>query len=123
VRRALGLFDERYMKLDAGDPITYAHVNGLGTSIGTIVDALRDLPRVVVQAMFVSDGKGRVDNTTEGAINEWLVALDAIQPSRVQVYTIDRPPSLQSLRAVPIRRLREIAERVRAKEIPADVFS
>lgn len=123
VRRALGMFDDRYMKLDAGDPITYAHVNGLGSSIGTIVDALRDLPRVVVQAMFVSDGKGRVDNTTEGAINEWLGALDAIQPSRVQVYTIDRPPALEGLRAVPMRRLREIAERVRAREIPADVFS
>jgi wyosine [tRNA(Phe)-imidazoG37] synthetase (radical SAM superfamily) len=123
VRRALGLFDERYMKLDAGDPITYAHVNGLGSSIGAIVDALRDLPRVVVQAMFVSDGAGRVDNTTEGAINEWLGAIDAIQPSRVQVYSIDRPPALEGLRAVPRRKLREIAERVRAREIPADVFS
>ena len=123
VRRALGMFDDRYMKLDAGDPITYAQVNGLGSSIGTIVDALRDLPRIVVQAMFVSDGKDRVDNATEGAVNEWLGAIDAIQPSRVQVYTIDRPPALQGLRAVPMRRLREIAERVRAKDIPADVCS
>ena len=123
VRRALGKFDERYMKLDAGDPITYAHINGLGNSIVTIVDALRDLPQVVVQAMFVSDGKSRVDNTTEGAINEWLGAIDAIQPSRVHVYTIDRPPALQDLRAVPMRRLREIAERVRVREIPADVFT
>ena len=123
VRRALGLFDERYMKLDAGDPITYAHVNGPGTSIGTIVDALRGLPRVVVQAMFVSDGKGRVDNTTDGAVHEWLNAIDAIQPLRVQVYTIDRPPALDGLRPVPIRRLREIAERVRTREIPTDVFS
>jgi len=87
------------------------------------VDALRDLPQVVVQAMFVSDGAGRVDNTTEGAINEWLNAIDAIQPARVQVYTIDRPPALDGLRAVPARRLREIAERVRAQEIPADIFA
>jgi wyosine [tRNA(Phe)-imidazoG37] synthetase (radical SAM superfamily) len=123
VRRALALFDERYMKLDAGDPITYAHVNGLGTSIGTIVDALRDLPRVVVQSMFVSDGKGRVDNTTEGAIVEWLAAIDAIQPMRVHLYTLDRPPALDGLRAVPMRRLREIAERVRLREIPADVIA
>jgi wyosine [tRNA(Phe)-imidazoG37] synthetase (radical SAM superfamily) len=123
VRRALGLFDERYMKLDAGDPITCAHINGVGTSICTVVDALRDLPQVVVQAMFVSDGAGRVDNTTEGAINEWLNAIDAIQPARVQVYTIDRPPALDGLRAVPARRLREIAERVRAQEIPADIFA
>ena len=123
VRRALGRFDERYMKLDAGDPITYAHVNGLGTPIGTIVDALRNLPQVVVQSMFVSDGKGRVDNTTEGAIREWLAAIDTILPSRVQIYSLDRSPALPGLRAVPARRLREIAERVRLREIPADVIS
>ena len=123
VRRALGRFDERYMKLDAGDPITYAHVNGPGTPIGTIVDALRNLPQVVVQSMFVSDGKSRADNTTEGAIHEWLGAIDAIQPSRVQIYSLDRPPSLPGLRPVPARRLREIAERVWLREIPADVIS
>lgn len=123
VRRALSAFDERYMKLDAGDPITYAHINGLGTSIGAIVDALRDLPRVVVQAMFVKDGKGEVDNTTEGAVHEWLGAIDAIQPSRVHIYTIDRPPALDVLRPVPMRRLREIAERVRLREIPVEVFA
>jgi wyosine [tRNA(Phe)-imidazoG37] synthetase (radical SAM superfamily) len=122
VRRALAMFDDRYMKLDAGDSITYAHVNGLGTSLGTIVDALSDLPRVVVQAMFVRDGKARVDNTTDGAVNAWLSAIEAIQPSRVQVYTIDRPPALQDLRAVPMRRLREIAARVRTQDIPVDVF-
>lgn len=123
VRRALTLFDERHMKLDAGDPITYAYVNGLGTSIRTIVDGLRGLPRVVLQSMFVSDGQGRVDNTTEGAIREWLAAVDEIQPSRVHVYTIDRAPALENVRPVSSRRLREIAERVRAKEIPVDVFA
>jgi wyosine [tRNA(Phe)-imidazoG37] synthetase (radical SAM superfamily) len=123
VRRALSAFDERYMKLDAGDPITYARVNGLGTSIGDIVDALRDLPRVVVQAMFVRDGTGQVDNTTEGAVHEWLGAIDAIQPSRVHIYTIDRPAALEGLKPVPVRRLREIAERVRLREIPVEVFA
>jgi wyosine [tRNA(Phe)-imidazoG37] synthetase (radical SAM superfamily) len=123
VRRALSRFDERYMKLDAGDPITYAHINGLGTSVGAVVDALRGLPHVVVQSMFVTDGAGRVDNTTEGAIREWLAAIDAIQPSRVHLYTIDRAPALPALRGVPARRLREIAERVRTRDIPADVFS
>lgn len=122
VRRALSRVDERYMKLDAGDAITYAHINGLGTSLATVVDALRDLPHVVVQAMFVSDGAGRIDNTTEGALREWLGAIDQIQPSRVHVYTIARAPALPSLRGVPARRLREIAERVKARDIPADVF-
>jgi wyosine [tRNA(Phe)-imidazoG37] synthetase (radical SAM superfamily) len=122
VRRGLALFDERYMKLDAGDPMTYARINGRG-SCSAVVDALRDLPQVIVQAMFVKDGRGDVDNTTDHAVDAWLEALDAIQPSRVQVYTIARPPALGHLRRVPARRLREIAERVHALGIPADVFN
>ena len=122
VRRGLARFDEPHMKLDAGDPITYARVNGSGTSIATIVDALRDLPRVIVQAMFVSDPAGQTDNTGEGAVTEWLGAIETIQPSRVQVYTIDRPTASHDLHAAPAYRLREIAERVRSLGIPADVF-
>jgi wyosine [tRNA(Phe)-imidazoG37] synthetase (radical SAM superfamily) len=122
VRRAIALFDERFMKLDAGDPITYARVNGAG-SFGRVLDALRDLPQVIVQAMFVADVSGEVDNTHEHTVSGWVDAVDAIQPSRVQVYTIARPPALTGLRRVPLRRLREIAERVRALGIPADVFN
>ncbi len=121
VRRGLALFDERYMKLDAGDPMTYVRINGRG-SFGAVVDALRDLPRIIVQAMFVRDDRGDVDNTTEHAVAAWIDAVDAIQPSSVHVYTIDRPPALSQLQRVPARRLREIAERVRAAGIPAHVF-
>jgi len=122
IRRALALFDERYMKLDAGDPMTYATVNGAG-SFSDVLDALRNLPQVVVQAMFVADGTGEVDNTTEHTLAGWLSAIDTIQPARVQVYTIARPPALGGLKRVPARRLREIAERVRALGVPADVFN
>ena len=74
----------RSLRRYSGTGITYAHINGLGTSIGAIVDALRDLPRVVVQAMFVRDGKGQVDNTTGGAVHEWLRKIDSgtQRPSR-----------------------------------------
>lgn len=122
IRRGLALFDERYMKLDAGDPMTYARINGRG-SFGAIVEALRDLGQVIVQAMFVKDACGDVDNTTEHAVGAWIDTLDAIQPARVQVYTIARPPAQSTLSRVPARRLREIAERVRALGIPADVYA
>jgi len=122
VRRGLALFDERYMKLDAGDPMTYARINGRG-SFGAVVEALRDLGQVIVQAMFVKDERGDVDNTTDHAVDAWIDTLDAIQPARVQVYTIARPPAKSSLTRVPARRLREIAERVRALGIPADVHA
>jgi len=122
VRAGLGRFDERFMKLDAGDPITYARINGGGPSIGQIVDALASLAPITVQAMFVKDSQGEIDNTTDGVVAEWLDALDAIRAAHVHVYTIDRAPANAHLRPVAPRRLREIAERVRALGIPADVF-
>jgi wyosine [tRNA(Phe)-imidazoG37] synthetase (radical SAM superfamily) len=55
VRRGLALLDERYMKLDAGDSVTYARINGGGRSIAAIIDALRTSSPIVVQSMFVAD--------------------------------------------------------------------
>jgi hypothetical protein len=72
--------------------------------------------------MFVRDPNGDIDNSTEGAVAEWLSALGQIHAERVHVYTIDRPPALASLIPVPRRRLREIAEHVRAIGIPAEIF-
>jgi len=123
VRQALSLYDERYMKLDAGDPITYASVNGSGPALKRIVDGLRQLPAVIVQSMFVTEASHQVDNATDGAVNEWLQALETVHAVAAHIYTIDRPPALASLRPVPRRRLREIAERVRATGIPAEVFT
>jgi wyosine [tRNA(Phe)-imidazoG37] synthetase (radical SAM superfamily) len=122
VQRGLAAFDDRYMKLDAGDPITYSRINGPGTSVAAVVDALRRLPRIVVQAMFVTDSAGEADNTTRGAVSEWLSALDRVGPTGVHIYTIDRTPALSSLRAVGRRRLREIAEQVHAAGFAAQVF-
>src|SRR5512135_957004 len=83
VHRALEHFDDRFMKLDAGDPITYARINGPGPSVHEIVDALATLPGVILQSMFVTDTEGKVDNTTEGAVGEWLAALARVKPAAV----------------------------------------
>jgi wyosine [tRNA(Phe)-imidazoG37] synthetase (radical SAM superfamily) len=122
VRRGLRLFDERYMKLDAGDPITCRRLNGPGTSITDVVDALSDLAPIIVQAMFVADAAGQVENTSEGAVSEWLAALDQIRPSQVHIYTIDRTPARGSLRPVTSRRLKEIAQQAHAAGFPTEVF-
>lgn len=122
VKRGLAKFDERYMKLDAGDPITYARINGLGASIGRVVDALSTLPSIIVQSMFVTQEAGEIDNASDGAVTEWLNALERVKAVAVHIYTLDRPPALESLKKVPRRRLREIAERVRAMQIPAHVY-
>jgi wyosine [tRNA(Phe)-imidazoG37] synthetase (radical SAM superfamily) len=122
VRGSLTQYDERYMKLDAGDPITYARINGLGSSVAHVVDALAALPAITVQAIFVTEETGEIDNSTDSAIEQWLGALERVHAVGAHLYTLQRTPALGSLRKVPRRRLREIAERVRALQIPAHVF-
>jgi wyosine [tRNA(Phe)-imidazoG37] synthetase (radical SAM superfamily) len=122
VSRGLSAFDERYMKLDAGDSATFATLNGGGRHLSDIIDALRRMSPIVVQAMFVRDERGAIDNSGVAAIRTWLDALETIRATRAHIYTIDRSPALGSLRPVAPRRLREIAEQVRALGIPTDVF-
>lgn len=123
VRRALGRLDERYMKLDAGSEDLVRRINGSLRPFVRIVDALHDLPDITIQAMFVRDGTGRLDNTTDRAVTDWLSALVRIHPTRVHVYTIDRDPAWPYLRRVSSRQLSEIVERVQAAGLQAEAFN
>jgi wyosine [tRNA(Phe)-imidazoG37] synthetase (radical SAM superfamily) len=122
VRRALMSVNERYMKLDAGDPVTAARLNGGVTSIRDVIDGLRVLFPVTVQSMFVHDRNHGTDNSTEAAIEHWLWALETARAEEVHVCTLDRRPALDSLEPVPARRLKEIAGHVRAIGIAAEYF-
>jgi wyosine [tRNA(Phe)-imidazoG37] synthetase (radical SAM superfamily) len=122
VRTPLMRLDERYMKLDAGEPVMFARLNGGRTSLRAIIDGLRTLAPVTVQSLFVQDRNETLDNASEAAVDHWLWALEAARADRVHIYTLDRRPALGSLEPVAPRRLREIAEHVRAMGIPAEVF-
>jgi wyosine [tRNA(Phe)-imidazoG37] synthetase (radical SAM superfamily) len=122
VHRALLCVDERHMKLDAGDPVTFARLNGGATSIRDVIEGLRALFPLTIQSMFVHDRNRSADNSTDAAVEHWLWALETARAERVHVYTIDRRPALDSLEPVPARRLREIAEHVRAIGIAAEYF-
>jgi wyosine [tRNA(Phe)-imidazoG37] synthetase (radical SAM superfamily) len=123
VSNGLRRLDERYMKLDGGDPFTLRSINGSRMPIDLIVDGLTQLGPVTLQSMFVSDAGGRVDNVGEGAVGGWLAAVERIRPIAVHLYTLNRGPARRSLRPATTRRLREIAEHVRAAGIPARVFT
>jgi len=122
VREALAELDERYMKLDAGDTATLRSVNGATLSIEQLVAGLKKVPGIVIQSMFVKDRTGRIDNTGDLTVINWVGALDRIRPKAVQVYTIDRAPAFPYLQQVAPNRLREIAQRVRLAGFPCDVF-
>ena len=122
IRDALGRLDERGMKLDAGTQDDLRHVNAAATPIAQIVEALATLPDIAVQAMFVREPRGRIDNARPAAVEAWLRALARIRPREVQIYTLARRPAWASLEPVPAARLHEIATQVRALGVPAAVF-
>ena len=108
VRGALDRVDERVMKLDPGPP---ALVNGVAYDRGQLVEDLRALADVTVQALVV-EGPG-YDGASEESVAEWLVALARLQPKAVQLYSIARPPADPRVRPVARARLEAIAARAR----------
>lgn len=122
VVRALARLDERYMKLDVGDDDLLRLINGTRIPLRRIVEGLKKVPEVVIQAMFVRDVAGKIDNSSDEALARWMEAVVAVAPAAVHLYTLDRDPALPFLRRVAISRLEEIARRVREAGFPARAF-
>lgn len=119
---SLSRFDERCMKLDAGDATTFRLMNAAMIPLGRLIADLRTVGRLTLQSMFVRDSEQTVDNTTPRAVNAWLEAVERIQPDRVDLYTIARQPARSTLLAAPRDVLDGIAARVTELGVPARVF-
>ena len=122
IKKALEILDERCMKLDAGDSDTIEKINkpAGGFDLKRTLEALKGLQDVTIQSLFV---EGPYDNTKPDQINQWAEAIRFVQPSAVQVYTVDRPPADKGIKSVSITKLSEIAELCRSKTgIIAEVF-
>jgi wyosine [tRNA(Phe)-imidazoG37] synthetase (radical SAM superfamily) len=119
---ALNALDERYMKLDAGESAMLRRINGTTLSLEQILTALQRLDNVIVQAMFVRDRLGRIDNAGDIAVATWINVLLGLSPRAVHVYSIDRAPAWPYLQAIPLARLEEIARRGRAAGLNMTAF-
>ncbi|MFC1938715.1 radical SAM protein [Chloroflexota bacterium] len=109
VRRALAKLDSRIMKLDAGTPETFKKINRPchnDIDYDAIVNGLKSLKNVSLQTMFVD---GAIQNTGNIEIDEWKDRVGEIQPIKVQIYSLHRPPAASGLLEVPRERLNEIA--------------
>jgi wyosine [tRNA(Phe)-imidazoG37] synthetase (radical SAM superfamily) len=122
IAAALNGLDERYMKLDAGEPSLFRRVNASQVPFERVVEGLRRLDGIVVQSMFVKDRLGRIDNATDLAVAHWIAALQGIGPAAVQVYTIDRAPAWPYLQPIAAARLEEIGRRARAAGLQTEVY-
>lgn len=122
IKEALELLDERFMKLDAGDPETIEKINkpAGNFNLDRTLDALRHLRDVTIQSIFI---QGSYDNTSPQQIDPWIEAVRLVKPSSVQVYTIDRPPADGGIKEVPVTKLNEIAELCQKRSgIKTEVF-
>lgn len=115
-------FDERHMKLDAGDATTLLRLNACPVSLGRLIADLRDMGSITLQSMFVRDVNGSIDNTTPDALSAWLDAVREIRPNAVHLYSLDRSPAMKSLKKVDAVDLQGIASKVEALGIMARVF-
>jgi wyosine [tRNA(Phe)-imidazoG37] synthetase (radical SAM superfamily) len=73
-----------------------------------VVENLKVLDDIIIQSVFV---QGRVDNTAESEVEQWIEKLCSIKPKEVQIYSIDRPSADEGLALVEKDRLNQIAER------------
>lgn len=122
VARALRALDVRYMKCDGGDEATWRRVTqpSGGAEWTTMIAALKNLPDITLQSMFV---QGSVDNTQPAHIDAWIELVRAIRPLSVQVYTVDRAPADAGIVKVPAARLEEIAGLLTQRtDIPTEVY-
>jgi wyosine [tRNA(Phe)-imidazoG37] synthetase (radical SAM superfamily) len=108
---SISLIDHPIMKLDAGDSKTFKQINRPFSEdlLDDIIQGLSRLPNLSIQTMFIA---GEVTNSTGAALEAWLARLQEIQPSRIQIYSVDRPASEAGVERVPTEMLKRIADEV-----------
>ncbi len=122
VRAALNRLDERIMKLDAGSDRIIRLINRPDPffSLSEVIEGLRLLKDVIVQAMFFT---GPFDNTLPEIVADWIQAIREIKPKLVQLYTVYRPSANKTLHRVGRAELLDIAFRLQhATGVPAEVY-
>lgn len=127
VTDALLKIDQNILKLDAGTEETYKRINQAQAhfKFDKIVDYLKNFEgKLIIQTLFIRgahEGK-HFDNTTEEEVAAWLKIIEEIKPQSVMLYPIDRDTPAQNLEKIDKAKLSEIAERVEALGIKADVY-
>ena len=122
VQEALMAADLVLPSLDAGHDLLFQNVNRPHPelSFGQMVDGLAEFTRrfsgeVWLEVLLLA---GLTDTRTE--VDRIAAHADRIQPTRVQLNTVCRPPSETAASAVPIGRLQALAARFRC---PVDIVS
>jgi wyosine [tRNA(Phe)-imidazoG37] synthetase (radical SAM superfamily) len=124
---ALLKVDQNILKLDAGTEETFRRINQpqIPLSLQQVLENLeRFRGQMILQTLFVRgilNGQA-FDNTTEEELAHWLGHLDRLRPRSVMIYPVARATPAEDVRKVPQEELLDIARRVEALGIPAEVY-
>ncbi|MBN2134123.1 MAG: hypothetical protein JW737_00180 [Acidobacteria bacterium] len=101
IRGHLSRLDGRVMKLDAGNRRMFEAYNGPRADVdfNSVVAGLAELEDVVIQSLFT---KGEGGNFTDENLTDYIQMIKRINPTRVQLYSLDRDtPSKNIFKLIP----------------------
>lgn len=121
VREALSLLDVRIMKLDTGTAGMLERYNqpAPGTDLDIIVQGLRALPNLTIQALFSDGARG---NSSPSDVEAWVRVVKYLAPAAVQIYTLDRGYPSGDICALERSRLDGIADDLGEAGVASEVF-
>lgn len=124
---ALKKVDKNIMKLDSAIEETFNNINQSQSNI-TLDKIMKGLlsfeGKLIIQTLFLrGEYNGKfIDNTTDHEVKAWIAALKKIDPEYVMIYPIDRGTPAKNLEKVSKDELQQIAEKVEAQGIKANVY-
>ena len=127
IAAALKKVELNILKLDAGTEETFQQINNprMPISLSEILKNLEQFSgQMVIQTLFVRgtiQGKP-FDNTTDAEVEKWLGHIERLRPASVMIYPIARATPTDDVQKVEPEKLAEIAGRVEALGIPAEVY-
>jgi wyosine [tRNA(Phe)-imidazoG37] synthetase (radical SAM superfamily) len=118
---SLKKLDLKIMKLDAGEEGLFKKINNptKGVKFWEIIEGLKRLENVVIQTLVIN---GKITNSSTQNVKRWVKILKYISPTRIQLYTISRPPSSSFVKKVPRSFLFHLASQLKNSSLPVQVF-
>lgn len=122
ILRACRLLDEVAVKVDAGSQAMYQRLNmpWQALDVAQIPLWAAQLPNAIAQTMLV---QGSVDNTLPAEIAAYLALLQQMQPRRVDLYTLARPPVELGLQPASAQAMQQVAAQVEQLSFNVRVFA
>jgi wyosine [tRNA(Phe)-imidazoG37] synthetase (radical SAM superfamily) len=93
---ALNLFDERIIKIDAGNEKAFKLANAplSRTNLARVLAGVRKMKDVTVQSLFFG---GTLTNTNSTDVDDWIEVIAMLKPKSVRILGMSRPSSIPGL--------------------------